>query len=421
MRIKDRVLAAFAIISIVLMGSIFATIGCIENDTIETPSESNGSTNLQNKYVVDTGQNICYDNSNEISCPEPGESFYGQDAQYHGTQPSYQNNGDGTVTDLNTGLMWQQDPGGKKSYDEAVSELDNFELAGYDDWRLPTIKELYSLMDFRGIDPSGLEGDDTSNLIPFIDTDYFEFEYGDTSEGERIIDSQYGSSTKSVSGTGPSNDETLFGVNFADGRIKGYGMTLHGSDKMFFFMYVRGGSYGVNDFTDNGDGTVTDTGSGLMWQQADSGEGMVWEDALDYAENLELAGYSDWRLPNAKELQYIVDYTKSPDATNSAAIDSVFDVTKISNEAGETDYPYYWSSTTHANFLGDGSAAAYVAFGRALGYMDEQWVDAHGAGAQRSDPKTGDPGDYPYGHGPQGDAIRIYNYVRCLRGGLSDN
>jgi hypothetical protein len=186
-------------------------------------------------------------------------------------------------------------------------------------------------------------------------------------------------------------------------------------------MYVRGDSYGVNDFKDNGDGTITDSASGLMWQQADSGFGMIWEDALDYAENLELAGYSDWRLPNAKELQVIVDYTKSPDATGSPAIDSIFDVTEIINEAGETDYPYYWSSTTHANYLGNGAGGVYIAFGRSLGYMDGQWVDAHGAGAQRSDPKTGDPNDYPYGHGPQGDAIRIFNYVRCVRGELSDN
>lgn len=41
--------------------------------------------------------------------------------------------------------------------------------------------------------------------------------------------------------------------------------------------------------------------------------------------------------------------------------------------------------------------------------------DVHGAGAQRSDPKAGDPNDYPYGHGPQGDVIRIYNYVRVVR------
>jgi len=55
-----------------------------------------------------------------------------------------------------------------------------------------------------------------------------------------------------------------------------------------------------------------------------------------------------------------------------------------------------------------------VSFGRAMGYMN-RWVDVHGAGAQRSDPKAGDPADYPTGHGPQGDAIRIYNHVRLVR------
>ncbi len=62
----------------------------------------------------------------------------------------------------------------------------------------------------------------------------------------------------------------------------------------------------------------------------DSGEGLNWEDALAWVEqnNAEAyLGYSDWRLPDAKELQSIVDYTRSPDTTGSAAIDPVFDVT----------------------------------------------------------------------------------------------
>ncbi len=78
---------------------------------------------------------------------------------------------------------------------------------------------------------------------------------------------------------------------------------------------------------------------------------------------------------------------------------------------------YYWSSTTHGDWQGHGSAAAYVPFGRGLGYDTNffVWIDVHGAGCQRSDPKTGDPADYPTGHGPQGDAIRIYNFMRPVR------
>jgi uncharacterized protein (TIGR03437 family) len=58
-------------------------------------------------------------------------------------------------------------------------------------------------------------------------------------------------------------------------------------------------------FTDNGDGTVTDNHTGLMWQKADSGAPMTWDEALRYGEGLSLAGYDDWRVPNIKELQSI--------------------------------------------------------------------------------------------------------------------
>ena len=290
-----------------------------------------------------------------------------------------------------------------------------YKLAGYSDWRLPSIKELYSLIVFTGRDPSGFDGTSTSGLIPFINTNYFDFGYGDINAGERIIDAQYASSTKYVSYT-MMHEETLFGVNFADGRIKGYGLTVHGEDKTFYVRYVRGNtSYGKNNFHDNGDGTITDKATGLMWMQEDNGKGVLWKDALSYAENFEFAGYSDWHLPDVKELQSIVDYSRSPNTTNSAAIDPLFHCTLITNENGEKDYPYYWSGTTHANRTQhSGANAAYVSFGRAMGFMGE-WMDVHGAGAQRSDPKAGNPGDYLYGHGPQGDAIRICNYVRLVR------
>ena len=48
-------------------------------------------------------------------------------------------------------------------------------------------------------------------------------------------------------------------------------------------------------------------------------------------------------------------------------------------------------------------------------------MDVHGAGSQRSDPKSGSASEYPTGHGPQGDAIRIENYVRCVTGGTDGN
>ncbi len=387
----------------------------VQQDSAQ-PATAKTSTISQNTAdlsypIVDTDQGNCYDASNQMDCPQAGSAFFGQDAQYSGNQPSYTDNGDGTITDNVTGLMWQQDPGEKATYDQAVAGASNLTLAGYSDWRLPTIKELYSLIQFDGLDPSG---PDTSTLVPFIDTDYFNFEYGDESAGERVIDSQWATSTKYVSTTMFGN-ETMFGVNFADGRIKGYGYgAMRGNEKTFFVIYVRGNTaYGENAFVDNGNGTVSDNATGLTWTQNDSGTGMDWEAALNYCESLDTGGSSDWRLPNAKELQSIVDYSRSPDATNSAAIDPIFNISTITNEAGQVDYPAFWSSTTHAN-LRSGGNAAYVSFGRALGNMNGQWIDVHGAGAQRSDPKTGSASNYPTGHGPQGDAIRVDNYVRCV-------
>ena len=369
--------------------------------------------------LVDTGQMNCYDTRSAIACPSQGDTLYGQDAHYQSKAPAYQDNSDGTVTDLNTGLIWQQNPGKKMTYAEAVKKASSFRLAGYSDWRLPTIKELYSLIQFSGIDIGPQTTPEAG--VPFIDTDYFTFEYGDTNAGERIIDSQYISATTYVSTT-MNGVETAFGVNFADGRIKGYPTRDpgQGKDKTFYVLYVRGNpDYDSSDFQNHGNGAITDRNTGLMWMQNDSGKGMDWEDALGYCEKLEYAGYSDWRLPNARELQSLVDYTRSPATTNSAAIDPIFSTSVIPDEGGHLNYPFYWTSTTHTNEMGGGNAV-YIAFGEALGWMQTrsgnyELMDVHGAGAQRSDPKTGDATDYPQGHGPQGDVVRINNYVRCVR------
>ena len=380
--------------------------------------------------IVDTGQTKCFDNTKQISTPKAGEAFFGQDANYSGNQPSYKNNGDGTITDLNTSLMWTQDPGGKKTYAQATAGASKCRIGGYSDWRLPSIKELYSLILFSGTDPDP-QGANTSMLVPFIDTRYFKFQYGNPDDGDRIIDSQFATCTIYRSTTMGGN-KTMFGVNFADGRIKGYPTGAVGprGEKKYHVLYVRENSgYGKNDFHDNGNGTVTDKATGLMWTKSDSGhlkagsgkDGKLnWQQALEWAEGLDHAGYSDWRLPTAKELQSIVDYSRCPDVTDSAAIDPVFDITAIRNEGGKKDYPFYWTGTSHCSPRG-AEAADYIAFGRALGWMspprasEKQLMDVHGAGAQRSDPKAGDPSKFPQGRGPQGDVIRIYNFVRCVR------
>jgi len=211
-----------------------------------------------------------------------------------------------------------------------------------------------------------------------------------------------------------------------------------GSDKVFSFIAVRGNtSYGINNFVDNGDKTITDKATGLMWSKDDSQSGMNWQQALAYAQikNADnYCGHNDWRLPDTKELQSIVGYTRSPGSTNSAAINQIFNCTSITNEAGNLDWPWFWTSTTHKSYDGTtyrGSNGIYVCFGRAAGWMMipgtsyYSYVDVHGAGAQRSSPKSGTylgdkigvdiNGKDVFGLGPQGDVLRVNNFVRLVR------
>jgi hypothetical protein len=103
------------------------------------------------------------------------------------------------------------------------------------------------------------------------------------------------------------------------------------------------------DFTDNGDNTVTDNNTGLMWIKDHDAMGtvggvdwsstMTWNDAIDNCEALDFAGHTDWRLPNIKELMSIVDYEVFSPAINQTYFPN-------------TQSGYYWSGTTGANWAG---------------------------------------------------------------------
>ncbi|MEK6589760.1 MAG: DUF1566 domain-containing protein [Nitrospinota bacterium] len=119
---------------------------------------------------------------------------------------------------------------------------------------------------------------------------------------------------------------------------------------VFYNADASGGS-----FTDNGDGTVTDKDTGLMWQKEDDGATKTWESAITFCEGLSFGGYTDWRLPNIKELESITDDTKS-----SPAIDSTYFINTNSSD--------YWSSTTtaesksnawHVNFYSGSVSSSY--------------------------------------------------------------
>lgn len=93
-------------------------------------------------------------------------------------------------------------------------------------------------------------------------------------------------------------------------------------------------------------------------------------------------------MPSAKELQSIVDYTRSPQTTNSPAIDPIFETSSITDPNWKVNYPFFWSSTTHLDWRDHESSAVYICFWECQGKMNSTVFDVYWAWAQRSDPKT---------------------------------
>ena len=243
---------------------------------------------------------------------------FGEDHDYTINPPSYTFNGDGTTTDNVTGLMWQStDDNNTYNWYEAsginettynpggvVDICGDLSLAGHNDWRLPTENELQGIMNYE-------------NNNPAIVQTYF----------PSTMNNGYWSSTTHAL---YENEAWIvdYGFPLADYSSISY------VDKTFsYFVRCIRGSTIESVFTDNGDGTVTDSVTGLTWQQDDDAVVKTWEEALNYCESLELpTGQTDWRLPNIKELRSIVDTTVHGPAIN---------LTFFPN----TNFGDYWSST----------------------------------------------------------------------------
>ena len=218
--------------------------------------------------LPDTGQSIKY------------TSTSGEDADFIINPMSFTDKGDGTVTDNNTGLMWQKTDGGEMTIENAKEYCTNLTLGGYHNWRLPTSIELFSINNFDHLNPA-------LDTISFTKT---QAQYWWTSE-KRADDSTY-----------------IWVVN-AGGGIGAHPKTetvSAGGTRIFCARAVRNPystTFSGSRFTDNGDGTITDNDTKLMWQKIQSPDTMTWEQALAYSKSTSLAGKTDWRLPNIKELQ----------------------------------------------------------------------------------------------------------------------
>lgn len=121
--------------------------------------------------------------------------------------------------------------------------------------------------------------------------------------------------------------------------------------------YTRGMTWPDPRFVDRGDGTVLDRLTDLIWtKNAQQIKGtMKWNYALAACNDLDFAGYTDWRLPNAKELLSLIDYEQhEPALSTGHPFDNVQCI-------------FYWTSTTY-NSIPSHAWGIYVCNGYAFNY-----------------------------------------------------
>jgi len=268
------------------------------------------------EYIVrGSGGSAGADPNSSLSLPDTGQSSdhtdtKGEDSDYSLNPPSFTDNGDGTVTDNVTGLMWQQTDGGESSWEQALTYSARLALAGHSDWRLPTGQELLSIVNY-----------DRRN--PALDTEVF----ADT-------DAQYWWSSQ----TRVDDSDRVWVVNAGGGigpHRKSESQSAGGT-KLIHVRCVRGTQADTaRHWVDNGNDTITDHTTGLTWQK-NGPEAMAWEEALVYSEGLSLGGQSDWRLPNIKELRSLCDASRA-----NPALDTTF--------FPDAQATPYWSSTSMVN------------------------------------------------------------------------
>ncbi|MCW8965426.1 MAG: DUF1566 domain-containing protein [Candidatus Pacearchaeota archaeon] len=258
---------------------------------------NNSLTPLGSGKIPDTGQTIYYTDT------------FGEDSDYTINPPSYTDNGDGTITDNITGLIWQQEDDNieKWGYEWSIKEYcSELSLGGYNDWKLPTLRELNSIVNYATNPPS-------INSLIFPDTNPLHYWSSDIN---------------------PLSNNSRGYVIFEYGNIGFYSMgSLH------HIRCVRSNQESTLwpfNFLIIKNGIVLHQSTGLIWQQEDDHIAKTWENALSYCRDLILGEYDDWRLPNIRELHTIVNYS-----VNSPTINTEYFL--------NTNPSNYWSSTTYVN------------------------------------------------------------------------
>ncbi|MBF0118366.1 MAG: DUF1566 domain-containing protein [Desulfobacterales bacterium] len=256
----------------------------------------------------------------------------------------FRDNGDGTVIDKLTGLMWLKNANcfGPQTWQDAFKKVEGLNMnpgdysksgytGSYNDWRIPDINELESLINAE-----------QKNVAAWLNTEGF----------TNVQDSYYWSSTTNANFTGNTWYVYMYsGYILFSGKSIKYNVwpVRLVSNKQPYI----GKPWPSPRFSDNGDGTITDVLTGLMWlKNANCFKPSTWKNAIEKVADLNTnpfkyscggytAKYKDWRLPNRKELFSIVDHSKyNPCLPKGHPF-------IINGQDGN-----YWSSTTNPRITG---------------------------------------------------------------------
>jgi hypothetical protein len=235
--------------------------------------------------------------------------------------------------------MWAQNANlnGDMTWDYAIHWCNVLAHAGHSDWRMPNRRELLSLIDKGEYSPGLADGHPFTDVQPY---NYWSSSTyaGDTSNAWYVY-IKWGESLY-LDKTSTCYVWPVRGISDSNAPVPATGQTIsyiNGDDGY----YQMGVQWPDPRFTDNGDGTVTDNLTGLMWaQNANISGSKIWDDAVDWCNALDHAGHCNWRLPNILELYSLIDlgsYNVSlPDSHPFSGIESVC----------------YWTSTTFAYYDG---------------------------------------------------------------------
>lgn len=227
------------------------------------------------------------------------------------------------VVDKTTGLMWQRHVENVGlAWEDAVDRCESLDLGGFDDWRLPTMIELASII--------------ALGKNPAVQAEVFPGTPG----------ADFWSSTDSAQYEGKELFRWTANLGFQRGSVNTSAINNPLQNKYRVRCVRAGHTVARAERYTVGSDTVKDEITGLLWQRSYAPDAMSVADGMAYCASLQLAGHDDWRLPEKKELLSLVDFRSWDPAIDEYAFpytqNDVYWTASYHTDSGPGNLSFYW-------------------------------------------------------------------------------